>query len=229
MNQTYKEPYLRDTSFKMHDIERVLASPALANEILDKIYHGTLLAADNDLMRLLVRSAVEYASSTYSREAYDFLIDAWHIVFFERKSTELLQDIRQALQQNEDRLIHMMINRGDYPAYESLIAPLYQLRPASLKLWAMTLAETLRPLMRDRNYTCDHREIRNFLGLQRVLREQKHRLIAIFATKTLLAGKLQQNVANAVSGLLEFFPAVEDAFSLSDSQFLHIYTPCRLQ
>ncbi|KAM9940180.1 hypothetical protein OXX80_000360 [Metschnikowia pulcherrima] len=223
VNQTYKEPYLRDTSFKMHDIERVLASPALANEILDKIYHGTLSAADNDSMRSLVRSAVEYASSTYSREAYDFLIDAWHIVFFERKSTESLQDIRQALQQNEDRLIHMMINRGDYPAYESLIAPLYQSRPASLKSWAMTLAETLRPQMRDRNYTCDHREIRNFLGSQRVSREQKHRLIAIFATKTLLAGKSQQNVANAVSGLLEFFPAVEDAFSLSDSQFLHIY------
>ncbi|GEQ68993.1 hypothetical protein JCM33374_g2663 [Metschnikowia sp. JCM 33374] len=215
--------YFADTSVRVRDIERVLSNPTLTGEILDKLQSETVSDSDANAVRSLVRSAVDFATSSHSHDAYNFVMDVWHIVFHEYRHKESLKPIRATLQHSEDRIIHIMLNRGDYAAYQALIEPLYEMRPSSLRSWPMTLMETIRPAISRQVYTVDSRKMSSFLNSDQVSREQKHRLIAIFLTKALLSSRSLHNVQNAISEFVSFVISVEDTtFSLSSSLF-HIY------
>lgn len=220
-----KRAYFRRTALRTRDIERVLSNPGLVADIVAKIAHGTLSDSDAEAMQLLLRSAVAWTSSaTYTNAAYDFLLDVWHVVFFERRQAAQLDPLRVTLAQNETRLIHVMANRGDFSAYEWLIAPLYERKPASLRPWAVTMMETLRPVAANGEYKCDSRAMRKFLEQPQYTREQKHQMIALSMTKTLLHGSLRQHCEAAVYALVDHFRYVEDALLFTENPHFHVYT-----
>ncbi|OBA23046.1 hypothetical protein METBIDRAFT_38597 [Metschnikowia bicuspidata var. bicuspidata NRRL YB-4993] len=215
--------YFRDTAVRVRDIERVLASTELAGKLLGKIRSGALLAADVRATQLLVRSAVSWASSTRLDDAYRFLVDAWRIVFHEQRHAAPLDALRQTLRQDEPRLVHMMLNRGDCAAYDALVAPLYVGRPASVRPWAVTAMETLRPRVRGGVYTCDREAMVRFLDSPQALRAQKHRMVAMFATKALLSSRSRENVRAVARALAGFFVHVEDAFRVCALPHFAVY------
>lgn len=194
----------------MADIERVLTDPDMAHACLLNVqdYHKLPEKQARSMLQLL-KHATDMATTDYSAPAYAFVLSAWHSVFIAPTSTRAPPKGTSAafvadFLELKDRLVHLIINRADYAAYDTHIRPLYAQgnRFSATRSWADTLATTLAFLRSGNVLNANTKAISSFLRSS-ATQEQKRLMVATYVRKALLYND-RENFPAVLSHFLEF-------------------------
>lgn len=203
-----------DTVPRALDIEKILDSPALEQKYIESIRSST--SQHNSIHSLFV-NAVDMASGGYSQDAYRFALRLWEAVFLKGFPNQALQ---KDLIASKLKVLHLMMNNGDYAQYERLIRPVYTYGHLGAKSsWSDTLIATFQFSKHSDRLRYSRQSISTFLKSDRPTAEKKV-VLAVFLRKSLL----YSDSPDAFPGILRDFIAFHD--EVGDGHLLLTSTEC---
>lgn len=203
---------------KQPDIDKLLENPELQHKYLSSM--GNTSPSQQNSTYTIFLNAIDMASGRFSAEAYEFVLRMWEIVF-SRGFPD--QNLQKQLVQTKLKIVHLIMNNGDYSEYERLIRPVYTMGHLEAKpAWADKLASTFQ-------FTKDAGKLRYsrqliltfFRGKETI--EQKRKLISVFLRKLMLYSDSPDVFPLTLRDLILFLDAIEDGHLLLTSKEHKVY------
>lgn len=201
----------------MHAIERILEDPLLQAKYLHSIQHSkTQLQSVHSVFE----SAIDMATGQHSYQAYQLVLSIWEIVFRKGVSNQKLQ---RKLILSKPKVLHLMMNNGEYKPYEILIRPIYTMgHLKATPTWADTLISTLKLTREGDRLTYSRQSILTFLRSDRSI-DDKRLLISIFLRKALLYSQSQNVLLGVLKDLIGFLDQIGDGHLLFNTTGFLVY------
>lgn len=202
---------------KMYDIERILGDPDLELKYLESIKSSR---SQHHSVHSIILNAIDMASGEYSNEAYLFVVKLWGIVFLKGF---LDQPLQRKLIDSIPKVLHLMMNKGDYANYNTLVRPVYTMSHLGAKpSWSDTLISTFQ-LSRDGDrLRYSKQSILTFLKSDRTM-EEKRLLISIFLRKCLLYSDSLKVLPEVLRDFITFLDQIGDGHLLLTFLDLLVY------
>lgn len=191
-------------------VEKILVDPRVRDNFTQALRNPSSSTAKNTHASYMVFSgAIDMASSELAHEAYALALQMWEVVFAKEFANTKLQERFLA---SKAKVIHLMINRGDYAAYGRLIRPIYSIKHIGAKPeWADVLMSTLQ-LSTDASgvVKCNTNAIGAFLRSDKYSPHQKRLLIATYVRKCMLYFQQPHNLAPVLLNFITFLELTGD-------------------
>lgn len=200
---------------KLSDVERLVEDVELRLEFLNTISSSK----SNASLHSIFINAIDMASGDRLSDAYTLVLGIWRVVF---SNSFQHTEVQVKLLESKLKVIHLMMNRGDYNAYLILIQPIYANRRLNAQTsWADTLMSTLKLSQDGEQLSYSRLSIMAFLNGNLSL-EDKRLLLSVFVKKTLLySNDVQAALPGVLEDFLEFLAVIgDDHLSLSTTEYL---------
>lgn len=202
---------------KLHDIERILGDPLLQAKYLHDIQHSK---SHLHSVHSMFENAINMATGEYSYDAYVLVLKLWEIVFLRGFSDVNLQ---RKLIHSKPKVLHLMMNNGEYKPYETLIRPVYTMGHLGAKpSWTDTLISTFQFSRDGDRLRYSRQSILTFLKSDRSL-EDKRLLISIFLRKCLLYSESPSVLPGVLRDFLAFLDQIGDGHLLFNTSEYSTY------
>ncbi|KAF7582965.1 hypothetical protein FOB63_001183 [Clavispora lusitaniae] len=210
-----------------HPIEKILLDPVQEDSFIEALRTPSGRKYSPSLY-ILFSNAIDMASSELSHEAYKLVLKTWETVF--SKNFEDLK-LQKRLLKLKPKVIHLMMNRGDYASYTRLVRPIYNMKHLGAKSeWADVLMSTLQ-LSTDALgiVKANHSAIEAFLRSEKYDIDDKRLLIATYVRKCMLHSAQSLNFDLVLSNFISFLGLVGDGnLHLTSSEHLVYESSLRL-
>lgn len=206
---------------KTRPVEKILLDESYRNKFTEALRKTSHSSSKNTHALFMVFSgAIDMASSELAHEAYKLVLQIWEIVFAKDFADSKLQE---QLLSTKAKVIHLMINRGDYAAYMRLIRPIYSTKNLGAQTeWADVLMSTLQLTTDTAGVVkCNHNAMVAFLRSTQYSQHQKRLLIATYVRKCMLYYLQPLNLEPVLLNFITFLEMTGDE-SLHLTQKQHI-------
>lgn len=201
----------------MHTIEKILGDPLLQATYLKNIQHSK---SQLHSVHSVFENAIDMATGEYSYEAYELVLKIWGIVFLKGFPDQKLQ---RKLILSKLKVIHLMINNGEYRPYEMLIRPVYTMGHLKARAsWADTVISTLQLTREGDRLRYSRQSILTFLKSDRSI-DDKRLFISIFVRKALLYSPSQSVLPAVLRDLIGFLDQIGDGHLLFNTAEYLVY------
>lgn len=187
------EAYHAANKLSSTDIEKVLQDDHVLQNIALNIRRRKI---SDSTVNSLFEGAIEMALGELGAQAYSFLLQTWRLVF-ELQSQSENTFLQKQLYSSHEKLVHTMMNRGDYTAFQDLLMS-HQSRlrhlhesldnRSSFPSWAYKVMDVAQFQVDDGILTHNQESVESFLRSARFSVAQKHQLNAMLLQKSLLYG-----------------------------------------
>lgn len=193
-----------------HPIEKILVDTFSRDKYIEALRKAPTMDKKNaQALYTVFSAAIDMASSELSTEAYELVLQTWEIVF--SKDAGHLQ-LQNRVLSSKAKVVHLMMNRGDYASYGRLVRPIYSIKHLGAKAeWADLLMTTLQ-LTTDATgvMRCNSNGIMAFLRNSNYTPEQKRLLIATYVRKCMLYQQQPGNIGQVLLNFITFLEVTED-------------------
>lgn len=191
-------------------IEKILVDPSSREKFAQALRKTSNSTGKNaQALYAIFSTAIDMASSELSAEAYDMVLQTWETVFGKDFADSKLQ---KRLLSSKAKVIHLMMNRGDYASYVRLIRPIYNIKHLGAEQeWADLLMTTLQ-LTPDATgvVKCNSNAITTFLRNNKYSAHQKRLMIATYVRKCMLYYQQPLNLSSVLLNFISFLELIED-------------------
>lgn len=203
---------VRDLRLQLSKLEEIQSNPKLWTDFYSDQNEAQPRLAE------LFSDAVCLATSVHSQLAYKFILAVWQVAF----TANADQDLKDNLMRHKDRVIHIMINKGDYQSYKNILEPTLDVsREISHAELVMTTFQFQRK--NTLGSSINTRTATDFFTSPSHPNALKHKILSLFLRKSLLYHTDTLSFQEVFGNFLKFSKAIAPLNFLPMKENLRVY------